>query len=167
MALQNCVAMCVYMCIHVCVHVFKGSLRPAKFTPAVVMSVGSLEYSGSEAPANLVCKSVYSGASCEVIWRVAAKFWAQWEAGVPRPRPILLLASPFTHHFSLMSRPLQNVHCLLEFLFLLLVKLVLSWLLVTFQLSPLCKSQLFPSLTVPSASGSKVHWWCKHPHVHW
>lgn len=71
MALQNCVAMCVYMCIHmcvhVCVHVFKGSLRPAKFTPAVVMSVGSLEYSGSEAPANLVCKSVYSGASCEVI----------------------------------------------------------------------------------------------------
>lgn len=34
----------------------KGSpkLKPAKFTPAVVMSVGSLEYSGSEAPASLV-----------------------------------------------------------------------------------------------------------------
>lgn len=57
--------LCLRACV--CVRVFKDSLRPAKFTPAVVMSVGRLEYSGSEAPASLVCKSVYSGASCEVI----------------------------------------------------------------------------------------------------
>lgn len=48
-------------------------LRPVKFTPAVVMSADSLEYSRSEAPASPVCKSVYSGALCEVISRASAK----------------------------------------------------------------------------------------------
>lgn len=51
------------VCVYVCILSGGGAkLRPAKFTPAVVMSVGSLEYSGSEAPASLMCKSVYSGA---------------------------------------------------------------------------------------------------------
>lgn len=50
------------VCVYVWILSGGGGLRPAKFTPAVVMSVGSLEYSGSEAPASLMCKSVYSGA---------------------------------------------------------------------------------------------------------
>lgn len=52
----------------------KGSpkLKPAKFTPAVVMSVGSLEYSGSKAPASLVhvnlCIQVHDVKSSQVEW---------------------------------------------------------------------------------------------------
>lgn len=69
-------------------------LRPAKFTPAVVMSVGSLEYSGSEAPASLMCKSVYSGAWCEVISSGAAKLRVQGEARGSMPGPFFFYHSP-------------------------------------------------------------------------
>lgn len=69
-----------------CWALLKGGpkLRPAKFTPAVVMSVSTLGYSSSEAPASLVCKSVYSGALCEVILSVAAKLRIHRETGGPR-----------------------------------------------------------------------------------
>lgn len=45
-----------------------------------------VDYSGSEAPARLVCKSVYSGALCEVI-SGEAKVRVCREACVPWPKP--------------------------------------------------------------------------------
>lgn len=101
-----------------CWALLKGGpkLRPAKFTPAVVMSVSTLEYSGSEAPASLVCKSVYSGALCEVIFSVAAKLQrdpkGNWWSQVV---PLLLPPSQSAHYFFGLSQSLQKSHTLLNF----------------------------------------------------
>lgn len=83
------------MCVSA-LHV-KGSSKSGltKFTPAVVMSAGSLDCWGSEAPASLVCKSVYSGARYEVISCRGAKHQHLGEVGIHSPLPWLLDCPPW------------------------------------------------------------------------
>lgn len=116
-------------------------------------AVRDLRHSASEAAAKLVCKSVYSGAPCEVISHKEAKLKICREAGVSRPKPFIL-------------PPLTLLLSQLHFLPLhqLLFELFQFWLFVPHPHTSSCASLMgfvssFNSHPCPAAEGNKNATW--------